>query len=396
MCCKRRCSVNTAAATVTALREKIWGGEYEHNVVKQMVVQARSEELKQEDGLACCVAFGNKAANVSNNFLYAEPKGTSGVSSSSSSRADISVMAWFETLLPITDKMPDEDWYLLSASTKKMVHEWYLEDCEAFPTIFVPCQCDWFISVWRRTNGKRFKLRKHCKFSKCNECLKQRGIKNDRKLVMEARQAARAKLQDHYANVKIERQLALTKAFDAIRQPTQYLSICQDGTNQLPFGFPNFRQVDKSLTTERIKTHLMISLVHGRDCYVYVTPEARVIGNPNLTVECLMRTLKKVEESAGFLPPVLYLQFDNCFRENKNAYVVAFLTWLVERKVFKQIHLSFLPVGHTHNEADQCASCFSIGCRNNDVKCLEDLVKIIEKSYWPRPIVEYVPEVCMA
>ena len=45
-----------------------------------------------------------------------------------------------------------------------------------------------------------------------------------------------------------------------------------------------------------------------------VTPEARVASDPNLTIECLMRTLKQVEQSDGYLPPNLCLQFDNCFR----------------------------------------------------------------------------------
>ena len=106
-----------------------------------------------------------------------------------------------------------------------------------------------------------------------------------------------------------------------------------------------------------------------------------------------MRTLLSIEEEHGYLPPVFYLQLDNCWRENKNTYLVSLLTWFIERKVFKKIYLSFLPVGHTHNEADQCASCFSIGCRNNEVRCLEDLIKILKKSYWPEPNVEYVSEV---
>ena len=126
---------------------------------------------------------------------------------------------------------------------------------------------------------------------------------------------------------------------------------------------------------------------------MFVVPESRVHSDPNLTIECLQRTIASVEENEGYLPPILYVQLDNCFRENKNAYVVAYLTWLVERKVFKKIFMSFLPVGHTHNEADQCASCFSVGCRNNDIKCIEDLQRVIEKSYFPTPEVQYLPEV---
>ena len=393
LCCNRKCCINTSPASVNQLREKLWSTDYEKDVIKEMIKQARQEELLQPDGRPCCVAFGNKAANISNNFLYAESKRTAGVAQATCSRADVSIMTWLKTLLPIADKMPDEKWSLLSASTKKTVHEWYLDDCRLFPTIFVPCQAEWFCKVWREKYGDKLKLRKHCKFTKCNLCIEQRGIKNNRKLTIGLRLEARKRLERHYAQVKVERELALTKAFDAVRLPTEFLSICQDGTNQLPFGFPNFREVDKEISKHRMKTHLMISIVHGRDCYVYVTPESRVAGDPNLTIESLMRTLQSVEEADGYLPPVLYLQLDNCFRENKNSYLVAMLTWLVERKVFKHIELSFLPVGHTHNEADQCASCFSVGCRNNDIACLDDLQDILKKSYWPSPIVSYVPEV---
>ena len=84
---------------------------------------------------------------------------------------------------------------------------------------------------------------------------------------------------------------------------------------------------------------------------------------------------------------------DNCFRENKNTYLLAYLAWLVERGVFDFVYLSFLPVGHTHNECGQCASCFGLACRHNDVTCLTDLMDLLRKSFYPEPVVEYVSEV---
>ncbi|KAL6040863.1 Transposase [Balamuthia mandrillaris] len=44
----------------------------------------------------------------------------------------------------------------------------------------------------------------------------------------------------------------------------------------------------------------------------------------------------------------LYLQADNCYKENKNKYLLAFLCWLVHLKMFSKIKLCFLPPGHTH------------------------------------------------
>ena len=40
-------------------------------------------------------------------------------------------------------------------------------------------------------------------------------------------------------------------------------------------------------------------------------------------------------------PKMLYLELDDCGRENKNRYVLAFLALLVEEEVFEEIELGF-------------------------------------------------------
>lgn len=58
------------------------------------------------------------------------------------------------------------------------------------------------------------------------------------------------------------------------------------------------------------------------------------------------RTLLKEYESQGCkLPPIMFLQFDNCTRENKNWIMFSYLCWLVESRVTKKIHVGFLVVG---------------------------------------------------
>ena len=129
MCCKRQCCINTDPGVVTKFRETLWAGDpLDTEVIKSMIHEARGEVLLQSDGKPSCIAFAVKAANVSNNFLYGGSSTTTSGKISEKSRSDVSVLAWFESLLPIADKMPDEDWYLLAASTKKMVYEWYIED----------------------------------------------------------------------------------------------------------------------------------------------------------------------------------------------------------------------------------------------------------------------------
>lgn len=36
---------------------------------------------------------------------------------------------------------------------KKTVYEWYNNDCQLWPHIYVECQCDWFIKTWQKYYG---------------------------------------------------------------------------------------------------------------------------------------------------------------------------------------------------------------------------------------------------
>jgi hypothetical protein len=59
----------------------------------------------------------------------------------------------------------------------------------------------------------------------------------------------------------------------------------------------------------------------------------------------LRRTLVKIHEAQGRLPPVLFLQMDNCWRENKNRTMFGYLCWLVETAVLQRVNAGFLIVG---------------------------------------------------
>ena len=53
----------------------------------------------------------------------------------------------------------------------------------------------------------------------------------------------------------------------------------------------------------------------------------------NLTATLLLRVLNKLEK----IPEVLYLQLDNCFRENKNKYILSLCSLLVEKGIFRKV-----------------------------------------------------------
>ena len=169
-----------------------------------------------------------------------------------------------------------------------------------------------------------------------------------------------------------------------------------DGTAQMGSGMPHFRQKTKGDGAgSRHKYHTQIVLVHGSAVgpYVFLGAE-NIAGDPNWTIDTLYRALKREEEGrAGGLPDVLYLQMDNCARENKNTYLLTYCAWLVERGVFSNVFVSFLPVGHTHFDPDQFASRIAQGVKYKNVLSVPSYIELIEHCFNPVPEVVHVERV---
>ena len=52
------------------------------------------------------------------------------------------------------------------------------------------------------------------------------------------------------------------------------------------------------------------------------------------------------------LPPTVHVQLHYCAKENKNRYVFAYWSLVVAKVIFKEVLVSFLLVGHTHDDID--------------------------------------------
>lgn len=127
-------------------------------------------------------------------------------------------------------------------------------------------------------------------------------------------------------------------------------------------------------------------LAHGVGSWVY-TMSDKWKSDSNVTIEVLQRVLTDIEQKKKGLPRKLYLQMDNCVRENKNKYVLGYLSWLVERGVFEEIELSFLPVGHTHEDIDQLFSRLAIALKGRNAVDRTELYSVIRDAYvkWDQP-----------
>jgi hypothetical protein len=81
------------------------------------------------------------------------------------------------------------------------------------------------------------------------------------------------------------------------------------------------------------------------------------------------------------LPPKLYLQLDGTTRQNKNQYLFGYLGGLIARGVFDEILVSFLPVGHTHEDIDALFSRFSKALTYCHARSRPELARVLKNGH---------------
>jgi hypothetical protein len=97
------------------------------------------------------------------------------------------------------------------------------------------------------------------------------------------------------------------------------------------------------------------------------------------------------------LPPILHVQLDNCWKDNKNRYVFCFWSMLVAKGIFEEVFVTFLLVGHMHEDIDTIFGRWSMKLRENDYPTIPSLMKsfmlVDPKSHKIIPsLIEEVPD----
>ena len=221
-------------------------------------------------------------------------------------------------------------------------------------------------------------------FAQCNTCaVAKEAILNANNMgELEQLRIHRSK---HLLRAKLERRFyAVRKSHGEFESAGKVLSMIIDACDYNKFGLirPKGRP-SKLLDKPVLGQSLQTVLVHGRGIYQYSTrPHVNQGGGVNFTLECLMRTFDKLQlqNPSIPLPSKLYLQLDNCSGSNKNKYMLAFADRLVRKGVFKEVVLSFLMVGHTHEDIDQLFSVISYKLRQRDLVSPTSLGKLCVRA----------------
>ena len=351
----------------------------------------------QGKNVPCCLEAATRVYVCSKMKLYPDKRCSKSRSQSNADRTkkSVSVVSWFRAYKIHLDVMPDTGMYLTNVPQKKMVRENYLEDCKAHPTLYTPCGRTCFYHTWNSCFPE-VKCRKQMRFAKCTFCVDRRSEAQDVTRSALEKAESKDRLKHHLAwAVTRERGLFHSKIAQHVLDPNSCVCISLDGTDQFIDGFPHFWEKTKQDSKgKRFKFHTEIAVLHGQENPMVFLAHEDIAGDPNLILTILMRILKHQQVAyGGILPPIFYLQLDNCFRENKNTYVWAFCAWLIETKVFKQVFVSFLPTGHTHFQPDQFASRISTGVKFRDVLTVDAYIQLIMECSSPSAIVEMVDDV---
>ena len=75
------------------------------------------------------------------------------------------------------------------------------------------------------------------------------------------------------------------------------------------------------------------------------------------------------------LPPLLNVQMDNATGDNKNHFVFCFLSLLVANRIFREVYVNFMIVGHTHDDIDALFRRWSMALKKESFSTIPLLMK---------------------
>ena len=251
----------------------------------------------------------------------------------------------------------------------------------------------YFKWVWRETDAlrRKYRVRKVLPFSKCTICETNRSMRektND----SGTNATLKAELREHLIFVRDTREGYYRRRLLAHQFPDEYMSVIIDGADQSRYDVPYTHQKSKLNDANwGMKMHTIGAILHGRAVYAFTCPDHVEQGH-NVTIQALHDVLLDQIQKGRSIPPRLFLQLDNTTKQCKGRYVFGYLGLLIKLGVFQRITVSFLPVGHTHEDIDQLFSRISVRLHKHDHYSRIGLEKSIRESYkgWGgKPIVRH-------
>ena len=310
-----------------------------------------------------CTTFFKWCTGASNNLVYQPASGSDRFLVDRATRVPrarptyAASEAWLSDMARYYQVSPDCDLVFLPMANKSAVWDLFKRDmkekgknpgCESY-----------FMKTWRTSSRlQHIRIRKYLRFAKCDKCVEFRSRHVDN-MDREKRIGLQEEEGEHHDFVQGERDSYYSRQAKAEMDPKLCMSVIIDGSDNSQYHMPYFRERShKSQASWKLGLHVFGAISHGRKAYIYSVLDTVKLGS-NATIEVLHRVLLDTLATEAQLPPKLFLQLDNTVRQCKNRYVMGYLAYLVHLGVFEEIVVSFLPVGHTHEDIDQIFGCIS-------------------------------------
>ena len=174
--------------------------------------------------------------------------------------------------------------------------------------------------------------------------------------------AGKKALAAHMELVREERSFYFATIAAASRSPPEVMSWVWDIMDQKKTLEPNWKgPLALRLTAaQRCPMKLLGLKEHGADGWFGFVAPPWLPKGANLTCTAALLALREAKARHGSLPLVMKVCIDGG-SENWNHTVFAFFTHLVTAGVVKEVWLTRMPVGHTHNDQDALFSRVSVG-----------------------------------
>lgn len=247
----------------------------------------------------------------------------------------------------------------------------------------IPCK-NYFYRVWKEECSD-IKTQRHHGFTVCSKCEQIRSRMADNLLNETALQNLQNQLSAHLKVMAEERRSYTMRMDRTIKYPRRNCSIVVDGADQKSYGLPHFIFDTKSDKGHKMKVKCIGVLEHLKEkSLTLFTMTEEFESGANHVLEFVHRVLNCKKALLGKRPQIIYVQVDNCTRENKNRYFMAYFEMFVGRGVLMEVQISFLPVGHTHTDIDQSFSCVVNRLRVVSTVTMSDLITELRHCYTPR------------
>ena len=255
-------------------------------------------------------------------------------------------------------------------------------------------------------------------FARCGTCDKYRELKNG--AIAGSKQAEKwsRKLDKHLGIARAHREHYYALRYHSQTYPEECVTIMHDKMDHAKTASPVFSHKNKELdglTKLPVCVTGMIAHGHGDVRYAHYGLDV-FPHDSNYTIGSMAKLLRDLEEppksssrelfvGAGStalfrsilkgaeicsmslgrgpqapvgptpLPPILHVQMDNASGDNKNRYVYAFWSLLVAKRIFREVYVNFMMVGHTHDDIDALFGRWSMLLKKETFPTIPTLMK---------------------